>query len=129
MRQLLAVLLFGGLLSLLNAGCGSSHRGGGGSPPPPPPATLSVTTPTTLPAAVHSQAYSIQLQASGGHVPYSWITIGSTLPPLNITISNSGFLSGTPTTPGSYTFMLRVLDSGTPPPQTSADATFTLDVQ
>jgi len=127
MRQLIVVLLFGGLLSLFNSGCGSSHHGGGGSSPPPPPATLSVTTPTTLPAAVHSQAYSIQLQASGGHVPYSWITIGGSQPPVNLT--GSGLLSGIPNQVGTFTFTLRVLDSGTPPPQTSADATFTLDVQ
>jgi hypothetical protein len=38
-----------------------------------------------------------------GYTPRDWAAITGTLPP-GLTISNSGILNGTPTTPGQYTF-------------------------
>jgi uncharacterized protein (TIGR03437 family) len=59
--------------------------------------------------------------ASGGTSPYTCTQTGfSTLPP-GITLNSATcVLSGTPTTPGSYSLALAVADSGTPPEQISS---------
>ena len=52
-----------------------------------------------------------QLTASGGIPPYSWTVVFGSLPP-GLALSASGSLSGTPTVPGSFSFTIRVSDSG-----------------
>src|ERR1700724_1062126 len=61
------------------------------------------------------KAYSFQFTASGGSnnaANYQWIPPNSDqgmLPP-GLTLSSSGLLSGTPTTVGTYNFLVQVQD-------------------
>jgi Putative Ig domain/Abnormal spindle-like microcephaly-assoc'd, ASPM-SPD-2-Hydin/Immunoglobulin domain/Protein of unknown function (DUF1565) len=77
------------------------------------PATLSVTSlaisTTSLPTGVVGQAYSAQLNATGGATPYSWSVASGALP-AGLALSSSGAISGTPTTAGASTFTAKVTD-------------------
>ena len=77
-------------------------------------ATLSVNSfaisTTSLPTGTVGQAYSAQLNATGGTAPYTWtITSGSL--PAGLTLSSSGAISGTPTTVGTGSLTVRVTDA------------------
>ena len=74
------------------------------------PQPLTLTT-TSLPDGVVGLAYSTKLTASGGITPYSW-SISSGLP-AGLTL-NSGVITGTPTTLGSYSFTVNVSDAANP---------------
>jgi hypothetical protein len=58
-------------------------------------------------------AYSATLQVWGGTGPYTWSRSGSLPPGLTTTFdtSDTATISGTPTTAGSYTFSITVVDS------------------
>ena len=72
-------------------------------------AALVITNPT-LPQGVVGVSYSASIQVSGGLPPYGFDTVGGTLPPgLNFDYEGGG-LSGTPTTAGTYTFGVFVID-------------------
>jgi hypothetical protein len=72
---------------------------------------LSVATPV-LPAGVTARPYSYQLEASGGLTPLFWSAVGL-LPP-GLSLSGSGLIAGTPTTVGTYPFVVEVRDSSAP---------------
>ncbi|KRA95595.1 hypothetical protein ASD83_18260 [Devosia sp. Root685] len=74
------------------------------------PPTISVS-PGSLPGGTVASAYSQSLSAFGGTAPYSF-SVSGTLPP-GITMGPTGLLSGTPSSPGSYTFSAIVADSTT----------------
>ena len=77
------------------------------------PAPLTITSGSTLPSGIANSGYPTQiLTATGGVAPYTFSTKDS-LPP-GLSLSN-GQLSGTPTSPGSYSFTLVAADSATPP--------------
>ena len=87
-------------------------------------ASLAITT-TSLPAANVLTAYTpLQLTAAGGLAPITWQASG--LPP-GMSLSSTGLLSGTPSTPGSFNVDFLVTDSSTPTKLTAA-ATLTLVV-
>ena len=67
--------------------------------------------PGTVPAATATGWWSTTFGATGGTAPYTYTTTG-TLPP-GLTWSGS-VLSGTPTTPGTYTFTVTASDSSSP---------------
>src|SRR5262249_41030889 len=69
---------------------------------------------SSLSPGVVGTDYRQQLTASGGVGPYSWILIGGSLPP-GINFSPTGLLSGTPSTAGTFGFVVRVGDQGSPP--------------
>lgn len=71
-------------------------------------APLEITT-ASLPNGTHAVAYSQQLAAVGGLVPLNWSVVTGTLP-VGLTLTASGLIAGTPTTPGTYTFRVQVLD-------------------
>lgn len=75
---------------------------------------LSIDT-TSLPAGLQSSPYSQSLAASGGTSPYAWNLASGSLPP-GLSLSGAN-ISGTPTTPGNYTFTIRVADSTSPTAQ------------
>ena len=57
-------------------------------------------------------AYSATLTASGGITPYTWSITSGSLPP-GLTL-NSGTITGTPTTVGTYSFTVQVSDASNP---------------
>ena len=57
-------------------------------------------------------AYEASLFPAGGTLPYSWTHVGGTLPPGLRVQASPGRVLGTPTTAGTFTFTVRVNDSG-----------------
>jgi len=91
-----------------------------GTPPQTAKQALTITinpelviTTTTLPSGVVSAAYSASLQSSGGVGTITW-TVSSGSLPAGLAMSNSGVISGTPTTAGTASFTVQAKDSGTP---------------
>ena len=79
--------------------------------PSPTPAKLIITA-LTYHVGEATVAYApVAAGASGGIPPYTWSVGGGALPPA-LALSKSGTLSGTPTTPGSYDFVILLQDSG-----------------
>ena len=76
-------------------------------PPPPPPLSLS---PSTLPNGISGAAYAAQLTVAGGVPPYTLRLSQGSLPP-GLTMNGAGAFSGTPSTPGAYTFGVLAEDS------------------
>jgi hypothetical protein len=77
----------------------------------PPAATLTITT-TSLPNGTVGIAYSRAVQATGGSGAFTWTISAGTLPAnLNLDPA-SGVIAGTPTTPGTSSFTVRVADTG-----------------
>lgn len=72
------------------------------------PSALSLTTLRDLAPGVTGTPLRLQLQASGGIPPYTWVANGL---PEGLSLDSSGVLSGTPKTPGMFTFTIRVTDS------------------
>ena len=90
-----------------------------GTPPPDaqvsvvqiinPPLQITTPAPLAPPLAVLAPV-SIQLQASGGLPPYRWDLPGGALPP-GLALGEDGRITGSPTTPGTFGFTVRVRDS------------------
>jgi len=77
---------------------------------PPPP--LSVAT-SSLATGTVGLAYKQTLQAASGTPPFTWsVTTGSL--PAGLSLSAEGAISGTPTSAGTSSFTVQVLDSTTP---------------
>ncbi|MEU8083038.1 putative Ig domain-containing protein [Micromonospora sp. NPDC049101] len=66
--------------------------------PPPPPGQVGIP-------------YSTQLTVNGGTAPFVWSVSAGTLPPGLTLNPSTGLLSGTPTTEGSSSFTVRVVDA------------------
>jgi len=88
-----------------------------------PPAP--VITPSSLPNGSIGKLYSAQLSANGGTPPYTWSIVVGSLPP-GLSLYN-GEISGTPTTSGSYTFLVSVSDSSSPALMTSEQYAITIN--
>ncbi len=73
------------------------------------PGPLTVTT-TSLPNGAVGQFYSQVVAASGGAPGYSWSQSGGVTPP-GLGVDSSGNVTGTPTTPGTYSFGVKATDS------------------
>ncbi|MFP3975315.1 MAG: PKD domain-containing protein [Dehalococcoidia bacterium] len=74
--------------------------------------TLNITT-TELPDGTEGEAFSATLEASGGTTPYIWSMSGNL--PAGLTLdSDTGHISGTPSTAGTHGFSAEVEDSGSP---------------
>jgi len=63
-------------------------------------------------------------RATGGVPPYSWSATG--LPPGLSVNSSSGQMTGTPTSPGTYTVSATVADSGTPQVMKTSNPAYTI---
>ncbi len=68
-----------------------------------------VTT-VALPNGTNGVAYSQQLAAVNGHLPYSWSLVSGSLPS-GLTLAANGVISGTPTNNGTFTFIVQVADT------------------
>jgi len=76
------------------------------------PPKLLITT-TTLPTGTVGTFYNTAVQATGGRTPYHWSVTSGSLP-AGLGITDSGIISGTPTTQGSSTFVVQVVDAQLP---------------
>ena len=71
--------------------------------------SLTVTTPSPINVSLGAMNLQIPMLADGGAPPYGWSVVsGSPLPP-GFTL-NGGFLQGSATTAGSFTFTMQVTD-------------------
>ena len=78
---------------------------------------------TSLPPATVGQPYSFQLQATGGTPPYTWnkhLPKGRGALPPRLSISKGGLISGTPKKAGTYTMVVKCLQSTAHPNKTLA---------
>ncbi len=71
---------------------------------------LTITTACPLPTGTVGVPYSLPFTATGGVTPYNWSIVDSFPPPGLSMTSFSGVLSGTPTTAGTFNFIVRVAD-------------------
>ena len=75
---------------------------------------------TSLPDGNVGVAYNggagFQLTGSGGSPPYTWDIVANALPP-GLDLSSSGLISGTPTSPATFDFTVRMTDTGARPVQ------------
>jgi hypothetical protein len=102
--SVLALLL---VICLITASCGTVQAGNGNQPQP-------LALSGSLPAGSVSQAYNAVLSVSGGASPYRFAVGSGVLPP-GITLNQAtGSFTGTPSTPGNYSFQVVVTDSPHP---------------
>lgn len=74
-------------------------------------ATLTITTPQTLPGGTVGFPFTVTFAASGGQAPYHWSVSGGTLP-AGVTLDQpTGVLAGTPTRGGSFNVNVQVVDT------------------
>src|SRR5947209_18171750 len=82
---------------------------------------ITFTTPATLPAGVVGQFYGTVVNVTGGTAPLRWAWAGTI--PAGLTLnSTNGFISGTPTAGGTFTFAVQVTDAS----QVSVSSNFSL---
>lgn len=84
----------------------------------------------TLASGVVAAAYSQPLQVTGGLPPYTFSVVGDLPPGLELDTA-TGVVSGTPTTPGTYSFSVMAMDSAVQPTLAAkavhvAEQTFTI---
>jgi hypothetical protein len=75
--------------------------------------TIAAGVSTTFAAPPPGQVavpYTDTLTATGGTTPYTWSVNAGTLPP-GLTLTSAGVLAGTPTSAGSFTFTVNVIDA------------------
>ncbi len=68
-----------------------------------------ITASNALPVGDINAAYSVQLAATGGTLPYTW-TLASGSLPTGLKLSSSGLISGKPTAEGTFYFSIKVTD-------------------
>ncbi len=71
---------------------------------------LQISTPSLLARGTQGTIYFKSIKSAGGTLPHSFARISGALPP-GLSLSAPGVLTGTPTTSGSYDFIVRVTDA------------------
>jgi uncharacterized protein YhjY with autotransporter beta-barrel domain len=86
------------------------------------PGSLGIN-PATLPDGFQNIAYNQLLTGTGGTGPYTFSVLSGSLPP-GLSLASGGGITGTPSTGGSYTFTVGVVDSG----GSTGSASFTINI-
>lgn len=86
---------------------------------------LAIST-TALPQSVTGTPYTVSLAATGGTPAYTWSLASGQLPAGLILAANTGVISGTPTTAGTYSFVVAVADSSSPAQTTTSEMTLSV---
>ena len=89
-------------------------------------APLSITTTSPLSSATKGLAYSQTFVATGGTGAYTFAVADGSSLPSDLSLSNDGKLTGTPTADGTYTFTVTMTDSASP--AVTASKAFSLTV-
>lgn len=71
---------------------------------------ISFVTTSPLPGGTVGSQYSLQLSITGGTAPFQWSATGTFPPGLGLTPTN-GLVSGVPTTAGTFSFTIQVVDA------------------
>jgi hypothetical protein len=108
LAQRLSVLIILLAAALLTTSCGLLTQPAGAE------GTNNLKLPATIPAGTVDQSYNTVLAVGGGSSPYHFSVSSGALPPGVSLNSTTGTLSGTPTTPGTYSFEVMVTDSPLP---------------
>jgi uncharacterized protein (TIGR03437 family) len=87
-----------------------------------------ISSPTQLPAATVGIRYFISLQSTGGLAPLAWTVRAGTTPPPGVTLDPSGILVGTPTTAGTFFFVVDLNDALSPTQHDGDSGSFSLTV-
>jgi hypothetical protein len=108
LAQRLSVLIILLAAALLTTSCGLLTQPAGAE------GTNNLKLPATIPAGTVDQSYNTVLAVGGGSSPYHFSVSSGALPPGVSLNPTTGTLSGTPTTPGTYSFEVMVTDSPLP---------------
>jgi hypothetical protein len=84
---------------------------------------LSITSTSPLANATECTSYTTTLKGSGGTGTYAWTVPATSKLPGGLTLTSLGVLSGTPTVPGSYSFVVNLSDGSS-----TVSGTFSLTV-
>ena len=98
-------LLLGVLVCAILSGC-AAHAPQNG------PGALNIAQ-FVLAQGVPGVSYRQLLVATGGVQPYTWTITSGSLPP-GLSLTTDGIISGTPTTTGTFSFTVKVVDSQSP---------------
>jgi len=86
------------------------------------PAAPIVIHTTSLPKIYLRQPFRVEMKAEGGMAPLRWQVSSGNLPP-ELTLSESGVLSGVANKPGEYKFVVTVSDNNKPPHERNQECT------
>lgn len=75
------------------------------------PTAFEMVSTSPLPDAKRGAYYRKDLFAAGGTMPYTWTLTGGSLP-RGLTLDPTGFISGTPSRTGTFSFTLRCTEAG-----------------
>jgi hypothetical protein len=114
MKRILTFVLIAAVIPAMTScglvyfGVAAAAGGGGGGGV----AALNITTDANLTSGKQKYAYAgAQFAATGGTAPYSWVTVGGGALPAGMSLNSSGYLGGTPTNFGNFSFTAQVSDS------------------
>jgi hypothetical protein len=105
LAQRLSVLILLLAAALLTTSCGSLTQ------PADAASANHLALPATIPAGTVNESYNAVLTVGGGRAPYHFSVTTGVLPPGISLNATTGTLWGTPTTAGTYSFEVMVIDS------------------
>jgi hypothetical protein len=89
------------------------------------PITPLMVQSSSLPNGTLNDGYSVQLVATGGIAPYSWLKTAGNLP-TGLNLTTGGLLQGSTTATGMYNFTVKATDSNSPASTATANLEITV---